>query len=76
MLILCNIRVTFDDRTTQVSDGVLRNSHLPLVHVLALVVTALVVIFVVVLLFFLAPETAPCIPCVNRVSARDWPFQR
>jgi hypothetical protein len=35
MLLLCNVRVEFDDRISQVSDVVSRDTHLPLVHVLA-----------------------------------------
>ena len=52
MLLLCNVRVEFDDRISQVSDVVSGGTYLPLVHVLALFVIVLDDIFVVVLLFF------------------------
>lgn len=76
MLILCDVRVKFDERISQVFDVVSSDNHLLLVHVLAQFVIVLAYIFVVVLLFFLAPFQASCIPYGNQVSAGDWSFQR
>lgn len=52
MLILCDVRVKFDERISQVFDVVSSDNHLLLVHVLAQFVIVLAYIFVVVLLFF------------------------
>lgn len=53
MLILCDVRVKFDERISQVFDVVSSDNHLLLVHVLAQFVIVLAYIFVVVLLFLL-----------------------
>ena len=53
MLILCDVRVKFDEGISQVFDVVSSDTHLLLVHVLAQFVIVLAYIFVVVLLFLL-----------------------
>jgi len=52
VLILCDVRVKFDERISRVFDVVSSDTHL-LLHVLAPFVIVLAYIFVVVLLFFL-----------------------